>query len=205
MATREPERVTILERLTKKRGTIVKIHLIDIATALPPSHATRLTKRIAEIADAELRPFTRWYGFGLPKLIVHLAGGGEGNAAFRLFDAMYSVRRTRSGGVSEEVSFTGTSNDLWQLQEGLKSILPALAAVNAKMLIQSLCSKLKAAAEARGYLGPNFDCSASSAGIPTGERRWICVGHRLRSGGVVSVAIFQAAKIGDSLWLRQRR
>ena len=158
MATREPERVTqILERLTKKRGTIVKIHLIDIATALPPSHATRLTKRIAEIADAELRPFTRWYGFGLPKLIVHLAGGGEGNAAFRLFDAMYSVRRTRSGGVSEEVSFTGTSNDLWQLQEGLKSILPALAAVNAKMLIQSLCSKLKAAAEARGYLGPNFD------------------------------------------------
>ena len=196
MATREPERVTqILERLTKKRGTIVKIHLIDIATALPPSHATRLTKRIAEIADAELRPFTRWYGFGLPKLIVHLAGGGEGNAAFRLFDAMYSVRRTRSGGVSEEVSFTGTSNDLWQLQEGLKSILPALAAVNAKMLIQSLFSKLKAAAEARGYLGPNFDWSHMIGWCPTGEEDGPApeIAYDLES--LFASAIFQAAKL----------
>ena len=197
MATREPERVTqILERLTKKRGTIVKIHLIDIATALPPSHATRLTKRIAEIADAELRPFTRWYGFGLPKLIVHLAGGGEGNAAFRLFDAMYSVRRTRSGGVSEEVSFTGTSNDLWQLQEGLKSILPALAAVNAKMLIQSLCSKLKAAAEARGHLGPNFDYSASIGWqLPAVTENGSALDIAYNLEGLLAIAIFQAARL----------
>ncbi len=194
MAAREPERVTqILERLTKKRDTLVKIYLVDIAAALPPSHAARLAKRIAEIAGAGPQPFTRWW-YGLPKLIAHLAGGGEGNAAFKLFDAMYSVRR-KSGDDSEKVSPTGTSNDLWVLQEGLKSILPALAAVNAKKLIQGLCSRLKAAAEARGHLGPDFDWSHMIGWHPTGEEDGPApeIAYDLES--LLATAIFQAAKL----------
>jgi len=158
MAGCDPERVTqILERLTKNPETLLRFYLTDIVTALPPSHAARLVGTIAEIAGEGVRPFSLWYN--LPKLIVHLANGGQGNAAFRLFDAMYSARRMKADDGSEEISFPNTSNDLWLLQEGLKSIQPALLQVDAKMLIEALCAKLKDAVIAEGLLRSDADHS----------------------------------------------
>ena len=158
MASQQPERVTqILSRLTKAPDTVVAFYLIDIALALPPPYAAQLAKTIAKIANEARPPLTFWHD--LPRLIVHLAGGAQGRAAFMLFDAMYSPRRKTTLHGSEEMSFPNSSNDLWHLQEGLQSILPALLAVDAKKVIQALCSKLKAVLKGEGLLGPGLDHS----------------------------------------------
>ena len=158
MANSDPERVTqIVERLTKAPDTIVRFYLIAIAIALPPSHAARLTEAIAKIVADKRRHLNFWHN--LSELIVRLADGNEGDAAFQLFDAMYSTQRAKTADSSEKISFPDTSTDLWWLQEGLKSIQPALLKVDAKKLVQALCSKLKNALTARGYLGSNLDHS----------------------------------------------
>jgi hypothetical protein len=143
--------------LTKTPNSIVTFYLIDILVALPPPDAAKLIKTVAEIANGARQPPN--FQHLLPKLIVHLASGGQGPAAFRLFDAMYSLRRRKVPDGSDEVSFPDTSNDLWHLQEGLKSILPALLAVDAKKVIHALCSKLKAVLHGERLLSPGIDHS----------------------------------------------
>lgn len=158
MAGQQPERVThILSRLTKAPDTAVAPYLTDIALALPPPYAAQLAETIAKIANEACPPVTFWHD--LPRLIVHLAEGGQGKAAFMLFDAMYSPRRKTTPHGSEEMSFADSSNDLWHLQEGLQSILPALLEVDAKKVIRALCSKLNAVLKGEGWFSPEQDDS----------------------------------------------
>ncbi len=196
MAAHDPERVTgILERLTVKPNRIVGFYLVDIAVALPPLHAARLDEPLAKMAGGKNRPFNLWHN--LPKVIVHLANGGQSRAAFKLFDAMYSVRRTKSADSVDEVSFPDTASDLWLFQEGLKIILPALATVNAKMLIQALCSKLNAAVEAQGYLGPDgLDCSnITGRNLSAAEDEWPAAEIIHDPGSMFATTIVRVAKM----------
>lgn len=145
MASRVPEAVAAAIRDVPDTGN-VRVHedFVDAALNMPPEIASR----VVDLASAWIRSGP---SFLLPQklgqLVVHMAQGGEIDAAFGLASSLLALKPTERIALLDEDDIFDSTNaealfDAWDYGEILRAVQPALSDVDPERALQLLMNLL---------------------------------------------------------------
>ena len=137
MASGSPTKVAeIFARIETDNASVIG-DMLDAALNMPPDVAATLLPKVRQAAQEN----TLWLHFKeASDLCVHLAAGGEVDAALTLADALFAPTFEKS---QEEPR----RRDKYWYRDGLKKVVPALAPQRPQVFLQRLCEWLKASVE----------------------------------------------------------
>ncbi|HME20055.1 MAG TPA: hypothetical protein VKI44_01595 [Acetobacteraceae bacterium] len=158
-----PLRPDVVKRIAlavpKVTNPYVHENLLNVALGLPPQDAAEVGKMIADLAKAHWNIATV---LAYSKLIQRLAEGGQIDAAFRMTYKLFE------GSGSDE---TFAYQELWELGEALKAIIPSLRDADGSRLLEMMIRILKRALMSARLIGDadtSYDISYALLSMQSG-------------------------------------
>ncbi len=136
----------IIERLAGQGNPRVQTQIAQVALAIPPSHATPWTR--AFIAKSKDPYLDSLLADVLVKVIIHLAKGGQGDAALELTRSLFGARlddrlneQRKAAGLPMRAETRGRF-DLWHYERGLREVISELVKAGGVDALRSLVTLL---------------------------------------------------------------